>query len=249
MKKTSAGNEYLLRNTDSSYFRSLSPSPAYLSKLGGLRDHKPDAKTVVSVGMAGGEDLCALSRLYGDKIRLIGLDVSPIAIELARSATIAAGIDAEFIESDATNINLPEASVDGFVLSAVRHEIYSYADDGKAAFVKTIEETLSKLSENGCLFISDFAAPRIVGPVSVTPKTAYAASFIKYFTQSFRKFHSEARLTSPSESKGHIHDYGLSSEPHITNEDASVVSELLWHFKHFEKLFDSMPPESDMPSD
>jgi ubiquinone/menaquinone biosynthesis C-methylase UbiE len=55
--------------------------------------------------MAGGEDICTLAKLYGEETQFIRIDISPVALELARRTTLAAGVKADFIEGNATQIN------------------------------------------------------------------------------------------------------------------------------------------------
>lgn len=226
MSKLCLGNEYLIANTDREYFAALNPSEAYLAKLNRLKSHLPTAKVIASLGMAGGEDLCTLAQLYGDETALIGIDISPVALDLAQKATQAAGVEAEFMQANATNLDLPNRSIDGFVLSAIMHEVYSYADDGKDAFTKALQEAYRKTSEDGCIFISDFAAPRIEGRTGIVPKTHEAAQFIDYFVNNFRRFSDVAE----SDMKPAIEEDTRQSTP-------AFASEVLWHFKHYKKKF------------
>ena len=155
---------YLVANTDKEYFAALNPSEVYLSKLNALKQQLPKADVIASLGMAGGEDICTLAQLYGDETKLVGIDISPVALEIARNTTRTAGVKAEFMESNATSLDIPNWSIDGFVLSAVMHEVYSYADDGKDAFTKAIGEVYKKISPGGCIFISDFAFTKASPP-------------------------------------------------------------------------------------
>ena len=79
MSNLNPGNEYLLASTGEDYFDTIRPSKSYLSKLNRLKDYLPNARSVVSLGMAGGEDLCILAKIYGEDTRLVGVDISPIA--------------------------------------------------------------------------------------------------------------------------------------------------------------------------
>lgn len=238
MSELNPGHEYLLACTNEEYFNTIRPSESYLSKLNKLKDHLLEARAIASLGMAGGEDLCTLAKIYDEKTRLIGIDISPVALELARRTTLAAGLRADFIEGDTTKLDIPDQSIDGFVLSAMLHEVYSYAENGKDAFAMTIEETYRKTSEGGCIFISDFAAPRIEGQASLQPKSKEAEQFIDYFVNNFRKFNDVEQHTKkpfvtydrPYMSHGSWVDGCLRSNP-------AFVSEVLWHFKHYRKNF------------
>lgn len=238
MSELEPGNEYLLACTDQEYFNTIKPNDAYLSKLSRLRDNLPLAKLIVSLGMAGGEDICTLAELYGEQTKLIGVDISPVALELARKATLAMGVEAEFIEGNVTKLNMPDRSIDGFVLSAILHEVYSYADDGKNAFSKTIQEAYSKTAEGGCIYISDFAAPRIEERLRLRPKSNEAKQFIDYFIANFRTFNGVKKNR-----KGKFdyaeRSYGSSyiDENSMLFSESSFVSEVLWHFKHYKKVF------------
>lgn len=239
MSELGPGNEYLLARTNEEYFDAIKPSESYLFKLNRLKDYLPEARAIVSLGMAGGEDICTLAKMYGEETRLIGIDISPVALELARKTTLAAGVKADFIEGNASELNITDHSIDGFVLSAMLHEVYSYAEDGKEAFVRTINETYKKTSEGGCIFISDFAAPRIMGQVSLQPKSEEAERFIDYFVSNFRKFNDFYQHTKKTFVTNDCicacHGSGADGLLHTS---PAFVSELLWHFKHYKKNFD-----------
>lgn len=239
MNDQNLGTEYLLATSTEEYFNSLNPSEAYLSKLNRLKEHLPSAGTIVSIGIAGGEDICTLAKLYGGGTTLIGIDISPVALDLARKTTFAAGVTADFIEGNAYELDLPDRSIDGFILSAVLHEVYSYADEGKDALAKTIQEVYRKTGENGCIFISDFAAPRIQGRVNLLPKTHKAMQFIDYFESSFRKFNNTQQGTDASNIAPSLDSTSCS--------DPAFVSELLWHFKHYVKKFDGELTANNYP--
>jgi hypothetical protein len=232
MSEEAPGVEYLLARSDEAYFRAIKSSQTYLSKLYSLREHLPVAGTIASLGMADGEDLCTLAGLYGEETRLIGIDISPVALELARRATMSAGVKADFIEGNATCLNIPDESVDGFILFSILHEVYSYAENGKESFVKAIEESYKKTSGDGCIFISDFAGPRIKGRVGLQPKSDEARRFINYFLHNFRRFNDTEQTIIPDDSR---HMDFSSWEGDVLRSDAALVSEVLWHFKHFSK--------------
>lgn len=242
MSKLDPGNEYLLECTNEDYFDAIKPSESYLSKLNRLKDYLPEAGAIVSLGMAGGEDICTLAKIYGEGTKLIGIDISPVALELARRTTLAAGVKADFIEGNATGLNISNRSIDGFVLSAMLHEVYSYAEDGKDAFARTIEEAYRNTTEGGCIFISDFAAPRIEGQASLQPKSVEAEQFIDYFVNNFRKFNDVERHTKkPFVTNGrHNMSYDLGVDG-LLHSNPAFVCELLWHFKHYKKNFDNDP--------
>ena len=239
MGELNLGNEYLLERTNEDYFSAIRPSELYLSKLHALKEHLLKARVVASLGMAGGEDLCTLAKMYGEGTRLIGVDISPIALELARRATLAAGLKVDFIQGNATSLNISDRSVDGFVLSAILHEVYSYAEDGKYAFAKTIEETYRKTSIDGCIFISDFAAPGIEGKASLQPKSKEAEKFINYFTNNFRKFNDiQKHIKKPLASNDPLYvKSGTETDSHLYLTSA-FISEALWHFKYYKKNSD-----------
>lgn len=232
MSEVAPGVEYLLDHSDEAYFGTIRSSQTYLSKLYRLKEHLPEAGTIASLGMAGGGDLCTLAGLYGDETRLIGIDISPVALELARRATSTAGVKADFIEGNATRLDIPNGSVDGFILFAILHEVYSYAEDGKNAFTKAIEESYRKTSGGGCIFISDFAGPRIKGQASLQPKSDEAKRFIDYFLHNFRKFNDTEQ---PLTNNDRHHMDSSAWEGDVLHSDTALVSEVLWHFKHFRK--------------
>ncbi len=232
MSEVAPGTEYLLAHSDEAYFGAIRSSQTYLSKLYRLREHLPEAETIASLGMAGGGDLCTLAEMYGDETRLIGIDISPVALELARRATSIAGVKAEFIEGNAASLDIPNGSVDGFILFAILHEVYSYAEDGKNAFAKAIEESYKKTSGDGCIFISDFAGPRIKGQASLQLKSDEAKRFIDYFLHNFRKFNDTEQ---PLATNDRPYMDSFAWEGDVLHSDTALVSEVLWHFKHFRK--------------
>lgn len=188
--------------------------------------------------MAGGDDVCELAKLYGPETHFIDVDISPLALEIARRATSEAGVYAEYIEGNATDLDIPDESVDGFVLSAVLHEVYSYAEDGKNVFIKTMQQAYRKTSIGGCIYISDFAAPRINDMIDLHLKSHSAAQFIDYFIKNFRKFND---VTQHDRKPIAIYDsrYAapVTSAEGLLQLNPALVSEILWHYKHYKKSF------------
>ena len=198
--------------------------------------------------MAGGEDICTLAKLYGEDTRFIGIDISPVALELARRATFAAGVKADFIEGNATELNIANRSIDGFVLSAILHEVYSYTDAGKDALSKTIGEAYRKTSDGGCIFISDFAAPRIEGRAILQPKSEEAVKFVNYFLNNFRKFNDiESQTKKPTVVSNGDYTSEGSGVDCLLHTNSAFISEVLWHFKHYKKHFTNEPKYNTDP--
>ena len=68
---------------------------------------------VCDVGCGTGDDILALARLVAPGGRAVGVDASATMLAEARRRAAAAGILAEFVQSDAQRLALPDAAFDG----------------------------------------------------------------------------------------------------------------------------------------
>ncbi len=139
------------------YFQRLEKTRA---KLKQLAQFLPNPGVVVSVGIGSGEKAQAAAELFkGAQIH--GLDISRQAILSAQEKLTLSGMKDNWIEGSATKMPFRENSIDGFIMSAILHEIYSYIPDGKQAWSQAIKEVATKLAENGAFLLRDFAAPEV----------------------------------------------------------------------------------------
>lgn len=96
-------------------------------KLQALYRFVPNARTVVSVGVGNGEEIHALEELFGKEgAQIIGLDLSSMAVTIAKERINRNGLRAKLIQGSGIDMPFKNESINGFVLSAILHEIYSY---------------------------------------------------------------------------------------------------------------------------
>lgn len=210
-----------------------------VSKLEPIKHFLPNPKNIISVGVGAGEEIQALAHLYEDvPVEIYGLDLSPRALLLAKDRLEKWGLTMNMIEGSAINLPLEDESVDGFVESAILHEIYSYVPDGKMAWETAITEISRTLSENGVYLLRDFAAPSSPNAlVELVLSTEMAQQFYDYFREHFRTF-----VSWDQESAAEIMDRRSPSDgdyPEFDSVTKSVVlplgkvSELVLHFRNF----------------
>lgn len=202
-------------------------------EMGPLKRQLPDPKVIASVGVGQGEELHAIHMLYGGRIeKIIGVDISPLALDAAQNRVNSNNLPVELMLGSATDLPLESQSVDGIVLSSLLHEVYSYSPNGKGAWNRAIRESVRVISEDGCIFIRDSAAPDLREDVLVQVKTNFARQFYPYFTEGYRTFNAWDNLRGRFNSN-------LPDFPVLGNSDSVVLSvgqaaELLFHFVNFE---------------
>lgn len=158
-------------------------------KLGQLSNFLSYPKKIVSIGVGGGEEVCAAVELFCPLgASIYGLDISPEALTLTNIKLEKLKLAANLIEGDATNMPFEENSISAFIESSVMHEIYSYGDDGKDSWKRNIKEIATKLCDNGIFLLRDFAAPESTIDVQMFFKTEIAEGFYNYFRKYYRVF-------------------------------------------------------------
>lgn len=213
-------------------------------KLLPLKNVLPNPRCIVSVGVGNGKELHVLAETF-ESSKIIGLDLSSKAIDATRrylsDKTInGKAVAATLVESSAVKMTTSslrdEPHIDGFVFSAIMHEIYSYVEDGKKAWMLAIEEAVTLLAVDGCILLRDFAAPEVKRAVAITCKTDEAKAFYQYFRERFRTFEfwkEEDRnnfLDRRTENKG---DYPLPTEGQRSfTLPLDKTAELLLHFRN-----------------
>lgn len=112
----------------------------------------PQDAMVIDLGCGTGTLTICLKQQYPGA-RVIGLDADPAILDFARAKADVAGIDVEFINSNATDIPLPAGSVDRIISSLFFHHLLP---DTKK---RVLSESLRVLAPGGELHISDWGKP------------------------------------------------------------------------------------------
>ena len=160
-----------------------------MGKLSPIRDFLTDPSSIASVGVGGGLEVRVLADLFKDKkIMIVGVDLCDNALRIASKYLSENNVQAQLIKGSA--VYLPLKNVDGIVLSAIMHEIYSYVQDGRFAWMKALKSAANSLSDNGIILLRDFAAPDEKGDIRLSFLTEDSRRFYKYFRNNFRFFSS-----------------------------------------------------------
>ena len=211
----------------------------FVKKLEPMRMFLKDPQSIASVGVGGGLELRVLHELFKDKnTKIIGIDLSRKALEVAREYLDKNNIEASLVQSGAVELPFKPNNtyINGMVLSAIIHEIYSYVHDGKFAWRKAIEEVSNTLSEDGVLLVRDFAAPKTNDLVELSFLNQETKDFYKYFRERFRTF----KTWNDDEIKKIVYKrVTLDDYPLLLEDSVSVVlpfcmaSELMLHYKNY----------------
>ena len=102
-------------------------------------------QTILDVGCGAGQSVLQLGEFVGPDGKVIGVDISPALLDIARRRAVGRG-NVEFVEHDASRLALPDRSIDGvfsrFGVMAFRDPVAAFANlhrmmkpSGRLAFV------------------------------------------------------------------------------------------------------------------
>lgn len=206
-------------------------------ELGYLPLYLPAPRRILSVGVGQGEELHSLSRLFPNS-RIIGMDISDLALHEAQRRTSAYKIDSGLVLADASGLPFQDASLSGVVFSSLLHEIYSYSPNGHTAWRKTICEAGRVLEPGGSLVIRDPAAPSFQDPVQIQFKTNLSSDFYNYFRDEYRRFKSwgpDSRDIFASKGKAEVKHLPQADKERTVALSPRYSAEVLFHFFNFWK--------------
>ena len=127
--------------------------------LAGLRR----GERVLDLGSGGGIDCFLAAQRVGEEGHVIGLDMTPDMLELARKNQAKLGLaNVEFIQGEMENIPLPDASVDVVISNCV----VCLSPDKDAVF----QESFRVLAPEGRMHISDMMAHSALSPAPTDPE-------------------------------------------------------------------------------
>ncbi|WP_437813059.1 methyltransferase domain-containing protein [Sorangium sp. So ce1078] len=195
-----AGYEAEQRRDDlSAYARYLSAMDASMrQKVALTAAHLLCEGRVADMGMGSGQGSAALAQLY-PRLQVIGVDIDPTVIELARSAHRHPNLS--FQLGDIATAVFPPESLDGIFDSSVLHHVTSYGGYRHANAADALAAQVEQLSPGGVLVVRDFVDP---GPEPVLldvpaddgdggpdPRGASTAALLERFAGEFRSLSPE----------------------------------------------------------
>ncbi|WP_437577285.1 methyltransferase domain-containing protein [Sorangium sp. So ce887] len=195
-----AGYEAEQRRDDlSAYARYLAAMDASMrQKVALTAAHLLCEGRVADMGMGSGQGSAALAQLY-PRLEVIGVDIDPTVIELARRAHRHPNLS--FQLGDIATAVFPPESLDGIFDSSVLHHVTSYGGYRHANAADALAAQVEQLAPGGVLVVRDFLDP---GPEPVLldvpaddgddgpdPRSASTAALLDRFAGEFRSLSPE----------------------------------------------------------
>lgn len=245
-----------LDNTPAEYCEAISrftpeEIKEYNQKLKPIKDNLTNPENIVSVGVGGGIEVYVLSKFFPtQKTKVIGLDLSNNALQIAKKNLLEHDTEPILLQSSAVNMALKDNSVDGVVFSSIMHEIYSYTENGKESWEKAICEAARILKPGGVLLLRDFAAPDIRGDIQLNLLTTEAKNFYNYFRNKFRTFEfwNEEVVKKMEDKRTNLNDF-----PEIPKNNPAITipfemaAEMILHFNSHKKATEEKTTEPFAP--
>lgn len=235
-----------LDNVSDQYFEAINKYTEqeflnFVKKLEPLSEFMQSPRSVVSIGVGGGIELRVLYELFKEKnTEIIGVDLSRKAIASAQNYLKEHNTQVSLIQSSAVEMPFKynNTHIDGIVLSAVMHEIYSYVEDGKTAWIKAVQEASRVLSDGGVLLLRDFAGPETNDndEVEILFLNQESKDFYNYFIERFRTFDNwSGDEVKKMKDKRNKHDnYPLLSENQMSvTLPFGIAAELMLHCRNY----------------
>ena len=240
-----------LDNAPNQYFEAINKYSEeeflnFVKKLEPIINFLKNPHSIASVGVGGGLELRVLYELFKEKhTEIIGVDLSKKALSSARKYLTEHNVRALLVQSSAVEMPFKYTNdyMDGIVLSAIMHEIYSYVEDGKIAWIKAIQEASMTLSNNGVLLLRDFAGPEINDLIEISFLDQDVKDFYSYFRERFRTFDTwnKDEVEKMKDKRNKQDDYPILSEG-----QASVImpfgtaAELMLHYRNYVSDFEEL---------
>ena len=128
-----------------------------------LRNYaEPGFTKILNIGIGNGLELITLRKIYSeDRIKIIGIDISPTSIDLTKNLLSKHSIDpcqVELVTCNAKSLPFPNKYVDIIFMNSLLHEVVSYSKNWGEAWESAIHEAYRVLTPGGLLYIEDFTA-------------------------------------------------------------------------------------------
>lgn len=195
-----AGYEAQQRRDDlSAYARYLAAMDASMrQKVALTAAHLLCEGRVADMGMGSGQGSAALAQLY-PRLEVIGVDIDPTVVELARRAHRLPNLS--FRLGDIAAAVFPPESLDGIFDSSVLHHVTSYGGYRHANAADALAAQVEQLAPGGVLVVRDFLdpgpgqvlldVPADDGDEGADPLSASTAALLERFAREFRSLSPE----------------------------------------------------------
>lgn len=161
---------------------------------------------ILDVGCGTGINLLEAARVLGPSRKLVGVDISPGMIKVARQKARTAGVVAAFMVGDAEALELPDGSFDLVICNSAFHW---FPDRGRA-----IKEFARVLRPGGQLLLTTLAAPGYEEWIGVINGV-----WARLFGRACAAF---PEMPTPAEVSGHLRGSGMGIE-HFKYQIAPAV--------------------------